>query len=242
MLTFSQTDKLFFKSGKLEKVTIQNINKHFVTYKASDSAKTLMHTDSKELLFIEKSNGYRHYFFSEKEHFLKDTNIKISNIISTRPLDIFGGRLLLEHEHYFASSKIGLVITGGITYDMLPGFGRRGRKRRGAMPQKNNASTRPNGIGFMAGIDLNFYIGKNSKKTFFIGPRLRYGIDKTILDVDAVTLQTQFGWRFGDMTKKGFLQFLSFGYGFVTVIDGQTRNLDRPIPWGSINYRVGFGW
>jgi len=64
------------------------------------------------------------------------------------------------------------------------------------------------------------------------------------LQIEAYSLQTQFGLRVGDPTDH-ISQHISGGIGFVRVLSspgGNRINPKQSYGWFSINYRIGFNW
>ncbi|MCE3260832.1 MAG: hypothetical protein K0S12_2473, partial [Bacteroidetes bacterium] len=107
----------------------------------------------------------------------------------------------------------------------------------------DSAFTRNPGVNFITGLDVNFSVAQKEPRGFFVGPRIRYGTDMFLANIEAYSLQTQFGW-YGKLPLKGFYQHVSIGIGFARILSSQAGNLISPkqsYGWGSINYRVSFG-
>ena len=99
------------------------------------------------------------------------------------------------------------------------------------------------GLGFIAGLDVNYYLEKGSDLRFYMGPRIRYGVDKLLRELEGFSFQYQLGYSL--WVKSRAVHHFSVGYGFVKVLNAPqsyTRNPDQLLGWFSINYRINLRW
>lgn len=232
-------DKLFFKTGDIKHGVLLNLATDFVLFKYSDTSLTTYRIPKSELVMIEKYDGKVFVIGSKPQ---ADTSRKPvlakQNSLGTLPLSFFLGRLTFIYERLNKEGTIGYCPVAILSYNPV-GILYTARK-----DSNNRIIHHKQGVSFIGGADVNFYIGKNNKRKFFIGPRARYGIDMFIGSIEAYSLQTQIGWRFGDQSKFSS-QHLSFGFGFVRILSsfaGPRINPKQSHAWASITYRIGVNW
>lgn len=226
-------DKLFFINGTTKTGFVVSMGNEIVFFRKNDTSKVEQIKKS-ELIMIENYKGVR-YLFSERDK--KEINVgpladkKVrQNSMRLMPFGLFAGRASVLYERYNAAQNIGLAIPLIVTFD--PG---RAFLNDSLRPKENS------GIGFISGADVNFYFGKKENLKFFAGPRLRFGKDIAFSNIEAITFQSQVGWRLGGQS---FIQQFSIGYGFIRIFSfGRVRfPTDQFFSWYSINYSVGFRW
>jgi hypothetical protein len=235
-------DKLFFTNGTSQKGFIISRAQDFIFFKTSDTS-AIQKISKSDLLLIEDYKGNRYFFAakSKNETLLNSSaqnTITSRNILSIQPVAILFGRGTLVYERLSKDSKIGLVIPFSITFDPF------GSLYNSRIDTNQNSVKRISGVNFIAGLDLNFYVGRHENFKFFIGPRVRYGTDLFLRDVEGYTIQTQVGWKIGKPDKR-FVQHLSVGFGFVRVLSSPAGRLIDPkqsYGWYSLNYRLGLKW
>lgn len=235
-------DKLFLTDGTSKKGIVISKAKDVIYFKTSDTSVTEKISKSR-ILMIEDYKGDRFLFSSQTT---EPDSVKSSvknktqprNIISAQPIGLLFGRATVVYERLSEDAKIGLVIPLSITFDPF------GTMYNSRLDTNQNAIKRISGVKFITGFDLNFYLGNRKNKNFFVGPRVRYGTDLFLRNVEGYTIQTQMGWKFSKPEKK-IVQHLSLGFGFVRVLSIAGSTLIDPkqsYSWFSLNYRVGVKW
>jgi hypothetical protein len=233
-------DKLFFHNGSTETGLVTFIARHIVYFKKTDTSLTRQINKS-ELILIEKENGTKYLFAAETpketvKHVSDEKTIK-RNLLGVQPFGIFFGRGSFMYERLTKNGKIGFAFPLSLTFDPV---GSIYKQRKDSL--RNNIP-RHAGISFISGADVNFYLGKSQRAQFFIGPRLRFGNNLFFENIEAYTLQTQVGWKFGN-PQGAFVQHLSIGFGFVRIISSSfsRANPRESYGWYSFNYRLGIKW
>jgi hypothetical protein len=229
-------DKIFMRDGTSHKGVILSMGNEFIFFRLSDTSKTNYKIPKYDILMIEKQDG-RAFIYKTKNQkadtVLTPVNDFPLNYFGIQPLGLFIGRATLCYERLNKKGTVGFVFPLTITYDPV-----------GLIYESTDSSfVRNPGVNFIGGADINFYLKREGSKGFFIGPRIRYGTDMFLENIEAYSLQTQFGWykRFG---TSPFYQHISFGIGFARVLSSQAGNRINPkqsYGWGSINYRISFG-
>jgi hypothetical protein len=230
-------DKLYMRKGECRNGIVLSVAKDYVFFRTSDTSRieTLL---KKDILIIEKENGDRYLFSSNQENSTQQSNPLAEqrvkrNIIGCQPFGILLGRITFVYERLSANGDFGLVLPVSLTFDP---FG---------LIYKSNGDTSSNspqhvpGMSYIIGCDLNYYLTSLSSKRFFLGPRFRYGTDQMLQGTEGYSLQFQLGWRHD--SKKGVIQHLSLGYGFVRVLSvpaSSTINPAQLYAWYSLNYRI----
>ena len=240
--TFFAQDKLFFADGTSQRGIILSIGKDQVFFKTTDSSQVIPY-NKKDLLLIEDYKGSRILFgepvkqtTSHQSKSTQDSLIK--NSFGMQPLALLLGRLTFNYERLRDDGKIGIVIPFSLSFDPFAKLAYQ------LDTNKNKAPFKKTRISFITGVDVNFYIGKREIYKFFIGPRVRYGTDIILGEVQGYSLQTQMGWRIS-RTQRKTVQHISFGFGFVRVISSPATtaiNAKKSYSWMSLNYRIGIRW
>jgi hypothetical protein len=245
LLSLQAQDKVFFANGQVKHGIVVSIAKDAVFFKTSDTS-AVQRFPKKDLLLIENYKGVRYVFgrdaASEGRENRADT-VKIAvnpkrHYFGIQPLAVLVGRGTFVYEHFTKNDRIGFVVPLSITFDPFGVF------YNTQIDTNRNAIRRISGFNFIAGADVNFYIGKKSSPRFFIGPRVRYGTDLFLRGIEAYTLQTQVGWKIED-AQGIFTQHLSVGFGFVRILSSPLGTLINPrqsYGWYSLNYRLGIRW
>lgn len=234
-------DKLFFGNGQVRTGLVLSITAKQVLFKLSDTAQVDVYNKT-DILLLETTDGKR-YLFSEKNTEVipvqvKETNTEHRNSLGIQPMNIFTGRATFIYERFTSNKHVSITIPLILTFDPVGVFYQQ------AADSNNVFGTRKKGFGFISGVDVNFYPGKDGPDIFYFGPRLRFGKDVFLLNIQAVTLQTQFGVRLGDPTGN-LVQHFSAGFGFVRFLEpplGTRLNRRQSLMWFSINYRLSVSW
>src|SRR5690606_26409834 len=129
--------------------------------------------------------------------------VKKRNLLGVQPFGIFTGRATLVYEHVSANGNFGLVLPFSLTFKPFHSIYNTLFDSLPVVQQKK--------FSYIIGADLNWYAGSDFNSGFFICPRLRYGTDILLQHMEAWTLQTQLGWRFG-ATDNIIAQHVSIGY------------------------------
>lgn len=234
-------DKLYFLNGTIETGIVSSVAKNVVYFKKTDTS-IVRQINKADLILIEKYDGTR-YFFSKRVNDETGSNAKIvnlnikRNILEVQPFSVFLGRATLIYERLSSNGKIGFSLPLSLTFDPV------GIIYKPQTDTLRRPIPRNSGFGFVGGADVNFYLGKNENAQFFIGPRLRFGNNLFVENIEAYTLQTQVGWRFGK-PENTFVQHLSLGFGFVRILSSSFRrvNPSQSYAWYSFSYRLGIKW
>ncbi len=230
-------DKLFYTNGKTKTGYLVSIGKDIVFFKKNDTAR-VEQINKGELILIEDYKGTRHVFATKSiNEVTKDSPINETlrqNALKIQPFGVFVGRCMFLFEHLNKDQSIGYVFPLALTFDPVGVF---------YLPSDSSARRHISGVKFITGMDVNFYMSKKKHTRFFIGPRLRYGTDVFLLNTEAISLQTQFGWDFGSNANL-FTQQLSLGFGFVRIMSNSTTRISRnqSNAWFSLNYSIGARW
>jgi hypothetical protein len=230
-------DKLYYRNGTTRSGILISVGNEQVFFKMNDTSAAEQIKKS-ELIMVQDVTGKR-YIFSDRKQ-TKNSNVvsEKRNSLGMQPFGLLWGRATIVYERLNQKCNIGLVIPFSLTFDPF------GSIYKNNIDSTANSIKRIPGIKFIAGIDLNFYIGENKFATFFIGPRFRYGTDLFLRNIEAYSYQTQVGWRFGSPSAV-FVQHISAGAGFVNILSSPAGNLINPNQsylWISINYRAGIKW
>lgn len=224
----AQDDKIFLKDGGRKTGIVVTIGNDFVLYKASDTSANTSRILKADILLIEKYDGK--VFVFGKKIIAKDSvmPVKYHHGISIQPLGVILGRVTVNYEHLNKTGSLGIMVPLALTFN----------------PYKETInSSGNNGINFIGGVDVNFYLGKGDYDGFFIGPRIRYGTD-VLLNMEAYTIQTQAGWRLSEKDER-LSQHIAIGFGVARILSSSAGNRINPkqsYGWCSISYRVGLNW
>ncbi len=234
-------DKLFLKDGTKKNCMVISIGTEFIFFKNSDTLNSIQKISKSKLILLEKFDGKIFIFSNEQD--IKDTSGSVNkkfyrNTIGLQSLNIFLGRITGTYEYLNKKGSIGFVVPVSLTFDPI-----------GVIYNLKVDSTRKpvkhtNGFNLITGADVNFYLGKGDYEGFFIGPRVRYGTDMFFANIEAYTIQTQFGWRLSDPEDR-LCQHISIGFGFVRILSspaGNRINSKQSYGWLSFNYRIGISW
>lgn len=240
-LSLHAQDKLFFKNGTSKKGFIVSMSSDVVYYKNSDTSVKTQQIPKTELLLVENYKGEVFIFSGEKKTIVAknaDTLVYKRNTIGIQPLGILMGRVTFVYERFTKDNKIGFAFPLSLTFDPI------GKLYNPQIDTSINAPQRLSGVNFIGGVDVNFYVGRKINSKFFIGPRIRYGTDMFAEGIEAYTIQTQFGWKYGNPEKAG-IQHLSFGFGVVRILSSPAGAVISPkqsYAAFSVNYRIGAKW
>jgi hypothetical protein len=234
-------DKLFFKNGKVKKGYIVSTSTDIVYYKNYDTSLQTFQIPKAELLLVENYKGDVFIYSQKKNKPEKDTtqlSVFKQNALSMQPLSVFVGRVTFIYERFTKDNRVGFVFPLSLTFDPS------GKLYNSGIDTSINAPKRLSGVNFIGGLDVNFYMGRFDTPKFFVGPRIRYGTDMFMEGIEAYSVQTQFGWKYGKPDKP-FIQHFSFGFGVVRILSspaGARISSKQSYPWFSMNYSLGIKW
>jgi hypothetical protein len=232
-----QTDKVFMKNGESKQGIIVSIGKDFLFFKNSDTS-TVQRLYKSEIILVEKYDGKILTFAHPEETRESASPSKplYRNSISVQPFNVLLGRMTAAYEFLSSDGKIGFVLPVSVTFDPVGIL-------YTARTDSNNTRKHVSGFNLVSGADVNFYVGKGEFEGLYLGPRIRYGTDM-FLNVEAYSVQTQFGWRVADPEDR-LVHCISVGFGFARILSSPAGNLINPrqsYGWGSVNYKIGFNW
>jgi hypothetical protein len=227
-------DKMFFRDGTVRTVTVVSVNDDQVYFREADQ-NGVQKIRKELLLMIEHQDSRTHVFAKPApQSTLAVTGRR--NMMGIQPFGLITGRATVAYERLSADERIGVVLPFTLTFN--PRYGTYETVLDSSLTAGRNE------VGFITGIDVNFYLGKKKRSRFFLGPRFRYGTDVFLQKIEGYTLQTQLGWRFGPDEGR-LAQHLTFGFGFVKVLStilGPFPFPARSFGWFSAGYRVSFRW
>lgn len=252
-------DKLFFRNGTSLYCKITSINETSLSYKDTTANALVTSVLKTQLILAELKTGEVYIFGTElksKEQIDPSNETRLqrqerkmkewkkredtlsNNILGFYLPAILVGRFGISFERLFSSKSIGVKVPLILTYDS------RGILSFMNNPNNSNSNTTittNKGIGFITGIDLNFYHDIKPRIKYYFGPRIRYGKDM-FLDIEGMTVQIQNGI----MTSSGkrFTNTLGVGFGFAKLIKVGSSpvkvNENQVFPSISLTWRLGF--
>jgi hypothetical protein len=191
----------------------------------------------------------------------KDAEVLLSNnILGFYIPELILGRLTLSFERLFANKSMGIKIPFSLTYDGLGALAENSANNSSANSNTNSSTTstatsnnntnnssgstvaRTKGIGFITGVDVNYYHDLKPQLKYFFGPRIRYGTDMTLGGIEGLTFQLQNG-IFRSRGKR-MTSTIGFGVGFfklsASYANRGSYDVNQIYPWASFTWRLGF--
>jgi len=230
-------DKIFLKNGKTLNGIVVSVSSEIVYFKLTDTSATqkLKKTD---ILLIVAARGTRYIFGEDSSPKLRNASEPTGfkrNSVGMQPFGIFSGRITFIYERLNKTGTIGVAIPLILTFDPT-----------GSVLKLDSARTteRIPGMKLITGLDVNFYVVKKQYSQLFVGPRIRYGTDMLLGNIEGYSIQTQIGYRFGK-PEKLFSQHLSVGFGVAGILTppaGAVVPAGQFYSWFSLNYRLAFNW
>lgn len=258
---FSQ-DKLFLRTDSVIHCRIVSISGADITYRDSILSK-IKFIKKYKVLIAEYASGEVHVFsdlreenFSDStavpetgrekgERLLREWKTKEANyanyLIGFYPSDVLVGRFTLAYERLFANKTIGVNVPFSLTYN--PNRTLRYLTTGSSTPSNtNNAQNSPSGVGFISGLDVNYYYDIEPETKYYFGPRLRYGTDVLLGNIEGFTFQIQNGVML--LSDANFTTNVGFGFGFFKLSSKYSSisfaDKKQAYPWMSITWRVCF--
>lgn len=258
LLTKAQ-DKIFFKDGTLIHGKIMSISESTISFKDTLNMEQIKTVPKKDVLLAEYQNGSIFIFGGDpnannsqpayetwqqrKARKLKEWKEKEANmpdgILGFYIPELILGRLTVSYERFFANKTLGVKVPVSLTYNP---FG---------LMTNNYDTTSVNynykrGVGFVTGVDINYYTDLKPELKYYFGPRFRYGTD-ILMGTLAGYTTTGYSLQLqnGIMRSRGdrFTSTIGVGFGFYkSTISSTLSGYDpqRFYPWMSITWRLGF--
>jgi hypothetical protein len=255
---FSQ-DKLFLRNGTSLHCKIVSVNEHTISYRDTLEASPIT-TIAKTQIILAEIKGEVYVFGSDKkvneqsgstnetwqqrqDRKMQDWKISedtlSNNILGFYLPVILFGRLGVSYERLFVGKSIGIKIPFILSYNPLAYLPTTNSSNSGTT---NTTNLLNKGIGFITGIDVNFYHDIKPQMKYYFGPRIRYGTDMFLGGIEGLTAQIQNGiFR---SSGKRFTNTFGVGFGFFKLskkysnLSGYTEN--QVYPSYSITWRLGF--
>ena len=253
-------DKLFLRNGTSLHCKIVSINEHTISYRDTLENSPIT-TIAKAQIIVAEIKGEVYIFGSDKQvneqsvstnetwqqrqdrkmkDWKKQEDSLSNNILGFYLPVILFGRLGVSYERLFAGKSIGIKVPFILSYNPFA-----------YLPTNNSSSTSgttnttnpPNkGVGFITGIDVNFYHDLKPQMKYYFGPRIRYGTDMLFGGVEGLTAQIQNGiFR---SSGKHFTNTFGVGVGFFkfskTSTSTSSYNEKQVYPSVSLTWRLGF--
>jgi hypothetical protein len=257
--TVLSQDKLFLRNGSSLNCKIVSINEHTISYRDTVENSPIT-TVAKTQIILAEIKGEVFIFGSDKQvneqsslntnetwqqrqdrkmqDWKKREDTLSNNILGFYLPVILLGRLGVSYERLFANKSIGIKIPFILTYNTFA-----------YLPSTNSSNSgttttvAPNkGVGFITGIDVNFYHDIKPQMKYYFGPRIRYGTDMLFGGVEGLTAQIQNGiFR---SSGKRFTNTFGVGVGFIkfSKLSSNTSsyNEKQVYPSVSLTWRLGF--
>ena len=251
-------DKLFFRNGSSLTCKVVSINEHTISYRDTLENSSIT-SIAKTQLILAEIKGEVFVFGSEKQanelsantnetwqqrqdrrmkDWKKQEDSLSNNILGFYLPVILLGRLGVSYERLFANKSIGIKIPLILSYNTFAYL-----PTTNSSSSNGNTTNTPNkGVGFITGIDVNFYHDIKPQMKYYFGPRIRYGTDMLLGGIEGLTAQIQNGiFR---SSGKRFTNTFGVGFGFFKLsrkysnLSGYTEN--QVYPSYSITWRLGF--
>lgn len=167
------------------------------------------------------------------------------------------GRFTVSFERLFSGKSMGIVIPLSLTYNPFGALDRSSSSSSSSSSysssstntnsssnssSNSNTTNRATGVGFIGGIDINYYHDLKPELKYYFGPRIRYGTDIMLGGLEGLTFQLQNG-IFRSRGEK-FTSTFGIGVGFFKLSQKYSRypgyDPKQVYPWGSITWRLGF--
>lgn len=254
-------DKLFLRNGTSLKCKVVSINEHTISYRDTIENSPIT-SIAKTQLILAEIKGEVFIFGSDKktneqlantnetwqqrqdrkmQDWKKREDTLSNNILGFYLPVILFGRLGVSYERLFANKSIGIKIPFILSYNPAAYI-----PTANSSNSSNTTTTTTNapnkGVGFITGIDINFYHDIKPQLKYYFGPRIRYGTDMFLGGIEGLTAQIQNGiFR---SSGKRFTNTFGIGFGFFKLskkysnLSGYTEN--QVYPSYSITWRLGF--
>lgn len=175
------------------------------------------------------------------------------NILGFYIPELVLGRLTISYERLFAGKSMGIVIPLSLTYNPFGALENASTSsstsstsstntNSSSSNSNSNTTNTPRGVGFIGGIDVNYYHDLKPELKYYFGPRIRYGTDMMLGGLEGLTFQLQNG-VFRSRGDK-FTSTFGIGVGFFKLSQKYSQypgyDPKQVYPWGSITWRLGF--
>ncbi len=174
--------------------------------------------------------------WKEKEQKLPD------NILGFYIPELLLGRFTVSYERLIANKSVGVTLPFSLTYDSFGALAQASANSSSANTGTTVSSPiqRNRGVGFIGGIDINYYHDLKPELKYYFGPRIRYGTDMVLGGLQGLSFQLQNG-IFRSRGEK-MTSTLGIGFGFVKLTEKNigARDPKQVYPWASFTWRLGF--
>jgi len=263
---FSQ-DKLFLKNGTQVKCKIVAISENTISYRDTLPDAILVTLPKADVLIAEYKSGGVYIFGNTANQFQvvnntynnetreqrKERKMKewkateqtlSNNILGFYIPELVLGRFTVSYERLFANKSMGIKIPASLTYNPLASAesSTSNSSSTNTTSSSNNGVDPQKGVGFITGIDINYYHDLKPELKYYFGPRVRYGTDMILGGIEGLTVQLQNG-IFRSRGKR-FTSTLGVGFGFFKLSDKYSNypgyEPKQVYPWASFTWRMGF--
>ncbi len=257
-------DNLFLRNDSIINCKIVSIFGSTINYKLLNQ-KELLRIPKSKVILVEYQNG-KIYFFSsgideeetdslpyietdaarkarELEEFKNKELTYPNNFVGFYPTQLLLGRFTMSYERLFSNKSIGVNVPLSITFN--PGNALRFMATGSTSSSNTNTTSSnneppPSGIGFIGGLDINYYYDLEPETKYYFGPRIRYGTDILLGSIEGMTFQIQNGIML--TSGKNFATNVGFGVGFFK-LSAKYANFPgysskQVYPWMSITWRT----
>jgi len=265
-------DKLFLKNGTVQFCKILALSENTITYRDTIEGAQLITVPKSTVVIAEYKSGAIYIFGNEitkqqtfavapnesrEERKLRKINewkVKEeklgNNIIGFYLPELAVGRFTISYERLFSGKSMGIKIPLSLTFN--PAITRTSQSSSSSSSSSSNGSTTNSstqsaydsraGVGFITGVDVNYYYDLQPELKYYFGPRVRYGTDMMLGAIEGLTVQLQNG-IFRSRGER-FTSTLGFGVGFFKLSEKYVNysgyDPKQVYPWASFTWRLGF--
>jgi hypothetical protein len=256
-------DKLFLRNGTQLKCKIVAISENTISYRDTIPDSPLITVPKNDILIAEYKTGNIYIFGNTTNQFQvvnntysnetreqrkerkmkewKETEQTLSNnILGFYIPELILGRFTVSYERLLANKSMGVKVPVSLTYNT---FGYVDSNSSSSTSTNTNNTVAPKtGVGFITGIDVNYYHDLKPELKYYFGPRIRYGTDMILGGIEGLTVQLQNG-IFRSRGKR-FTSTLGVGFGFFKLSEKYSNyggyEPKQVYPWASFTWRMGF--
>lgn len=265
-------DKLFLRNDSIIVCKISSVSGSTISYRLLDSKTGLNQISKTKVLLAEYQTGEIFIFGLGTVYQVADSLVHIesneerknrkllefkkreasysNNLIGFYPTQLLLGRLTMSYERLIANKTIGINVPLSITFNpgnawryLTTGSTTSSASSTSSTSSSNNASDPPpSGVGFIGGLDVNYYYDIEAETKYYFGPRIRYGTDILLGSIEGLTFQLQNGFML--TSGKHFATNIGFGVGFFKLSEKYANypgyDPKQVYPWASFTWRICF--
>ena len=265
-------DKLFLKNGTIVKCKIMAISEITVSYRDTLGNDPLITIPKVDVLIAEYKAGGIYIFGQEKKMEVIGPNgnetreqrqerkmNEWKDLEATLPNGILGfyipelalGRLTISYERLLANKSMGIKVPFSLTYNPMVALYNAsttssststGTNSSGGSSSSGTRQEPTRGVGFITGVDINYYHDLKPQLKYYFGPRIRYGTDMLLGGIEGLTVQLQNG--IFKSSGKRMTSTLGVGFGFFKLSQKYANypgyEPKQVYPWASFTWRLGF--